>query len=112
MRAIACRAIDALNQTIRQRCPEKGSGLAQPSAREPQYLSIRYTERLAEAEIDPSAGSIGDSYDNTMAETIIGLFKTEVTKLLGPWKSVGRLEWETAKWVEWYNTKRIHSAIG
>lgn len=71
-----------------------------------QYLSIRYTERLAEA------GIVGDSYDNALAESIIGLFKTEVIKFLGPWKSVGHVEWETLKWVDWYNNARLHSAIG
>ena len=104
--------LDALNQAVCQRCPEKGAGLIHHSDRGSQYLSIRYTERLADAGIDPSAGSVGDSYDNAMAESIIGLFKTEVTKLRGPWKSVGQLEWETLKWVDWYNTRRIHSAIG
>ena len=77
-----------------------------------QYLSIRYTERLAEAGIDTSVGSVGDSYDNALAESIIGLFKTEVIKFLGPWKSVGQVEWETLKWVDWYNKTRLHSAIG
>lgn len=77
-----------------------------------QYLSIRYTERLAEAGIDTSVGSVGDSYDNALAESIIGLFKTEVIKFLGPWKSVGQVEWETLKWVDWYNNTRLHSAIG
>jgi len=76
-----------------------------------QYLSIKYTERLADAGIDPSVGTVGDSHDNALAESIIGLFKTEVTKLLGPWKAMGQLEWETLKWVDWYNTKRLHSAI-
>lgn len=104
--------LDALNQAIVQRCPQKASGLIHHSDRGSQYLSIRYTERLQEAGIDPSVGSVGDSYDNAMAETIIGLFKAEVTKLMAPWKSVSRLEWETAKWVHWYNTTRIHSAIG
>ena len=77
-----------------------------------QYLSIKYTERLAEAGIDTSVGSVGDSYDNALAERIIGLFKAEVIKLLGPWKSVGQVEWETLKWVDWYNKARLHSAIG
>ena len=57
-------------------------------------------------------GSIGDSYDNALAESIIGLFKTEAINFLGPWKSVGQVEWETLKWVNWYNTERLHSAIG
>ena len=69
--------LDALNQAICQRCPENGSGLLHHSDCGSQYLSIKYTERLAEAGIDPSVGSVGDSYDNAMAETIIGLFKTE-----------------------------------
>ena len=77
-----------------------------------QYLSIRYTERLAEAGIDTSVGSVGDSYDNALAESIIGLFKTEVIKFLGPWKSVGQVEWEALQWVSWYNNERLHSAIG
>ena len=104
--------LDALNQAICQRSPEKGGGLIHHSDRGSQYLSIKYSERLADAGIDPSVGTVGDSYDNALAESIIGLFKTEVTKLLGPWKSMGQLEWETLKWVDWYNTKRLHSAIG
>jgi transposase InsO family protein len=104
--------LDALNQAICQRSPEKGGGLIHHSDRGSQYLSIKYTERLADAGIDPSVGTVGDSYDNALAESIIGLFKTEVTKLLGPWKSLGQLEWEALKWVDWYNTRRLHSAIG
>ena len=104
--------LDALNQAICQRCPENGSGLVHHSDRGSQYLSIKYTERLAEAGIDPSVGSVGDSYDNAMAETIIGLFKTEVINFMGPWKSVGQIEWETMAWVSWYNSERLHSAIG
>jgi transposase InsO family protein len=77
-----------------------------------QYLSILYTERLAEAGIDTPVGSVGDSCDNALAESIIGLFKTEVIKFLGPSKSVGQVEWETLKWVDWYNNTRLHSAIG
>ncbi len=69
--AIACRAMDALNQTICQRSPEKGGGLIHHSDRGSQYLSIKYTERLADAEIDPSVGTVGDSYDNALAESII-----------------------------------------
>jgi transposase InsO family protein len=78
-----------------------------------QYLSIRYSDRLVEAGIDASVGTVEGSYDNAMAETIIGLFKTEVINMpnLRPWKSVGQLEWETAKWVHWYNTQRLHGAI-
>jgi transposase InsO family protein len=67
---------------------------------------------LAEAGIDTSVGSVGESYDTALAESIIGLFKTEVINRPGPWKSVGQVEWETLKWVDWYNTERLHSAIG
>lgn len=104
--------LDALNQAICQRAPSEADKLIHHSDRGSQYLSIRYTERLAEAGIDTSVGSVGDSYDNALAESIIGLFKTEVIKFLGPWKSVGQVEWETLKWVDWYNKARLHSAIG
>ncbi len=101
---------DALNQAIYQRVPS--GDLVHHSDRGSQYPSIRYTERLSEAGIDPSLGSVGDSYDNALAESTIGLFKTEVIDFMGPWKSVGQIEWETLKWVNWYNTKRLHSKIG
>lgn len=104
--------LDALNQAICQRTPAEADGLIHHSDRGSQYLSIKYTERLAEAGIDPSVGSVGDSYDNALAESTIGLFKTEVIDFMGPWKSVGQVEWETLKWVNWYNTKRLHSKIG
>jgi len=104
--------LDALNQAICQRARSEADKLIHHSDRGSQYLSIRYTERLAEAGIDTSVGSVGDSYDNALAESIIGLFKTEVIKFLGPWKSVGQVEWETLKWVDWYNKTRLHSAIG
>jgi len=92
--------------------PIEADGLIHHSDRGSQYLSIRYTERLAEAGIDTSVGSVGDSYDNALAESIIGLFKAEVINFLSPWKSVSQVEWETLKWVDWYNTERLHSAIG
>lgn len=104
--------LDALNQAICQRAPAEADDLIHHSDRGTQYLSIKYTERLAEAGIDPSVGSVGDSYDNALAESTIGLFKTEVIDFMGPWKSVGKVEWETLKWVNWYNTKRLHSKIG
>lgn len=104
--------LDALNQAICQRCPAEGSGLIHHSDRGSQYLSIRYTERLAQAGIDTSVGSVGDSYDNALAESIIGLFKAEVIEFFGNWKSVGQVEWETLQWVSWYNTQRLHGAIG
>lgn len=104
--------LDALNQAICQRAPSEADGLIHHSDRGSQYLSIKYTERLAEAGIDTSVGSVGDSYDNALAESIIGLFKTEVINFLGPWKSMAQVEWETLKWVDWYNSERLHSAIG
>ena len=73
---------------------------------------IRYTERLAEAGIEPSVGSVGDSYDNALAETIIGLFKAEVIHRLGPWKTADAVEWETLKWVDWFNNRRLLEPIG
>ncbi len=75
-------------------------------------LSIKYTERLAHAEIDASVGTVGDGYDNALAETVIGLFKTEVIHHLGPWKSMTQVEWETLKWVDWYNNCRLLAPIG
>ena len=76
------------------------------------YLSIRHTERLAEAGIEPAAGSIGDSYDNALAESVIGLFKTEVIRREGPWKGLDDVEFATLDWVYWYNEKRLLEPIG
>ena len=72
-----------------------------------QYLSIRYTERLGEAGIEPSVGSVGDSYDNALAETVIGLFKTEVIRSRGPWRSLEDVEFATLEWVWWFNYHRL-----
>lgn len=77
-----------------------------------EHLSITYTGRLAETGIDSSAGSVGDSDDNALADTIIGLFRTEVVKFLRPWNSVGPVEWETLKWIDGYDNIRLHRAIG
>ncbi|KPL53221.1 integrase [Prosthecomicrobium hirschii] len=77
-----------------------------------QYVSIRCTERLAEAGIDPSVGSVGDSYDNALAESIIGLFKTEVIHRLGPWKSFGAVGFKTLEWADWFNLRRLLQPIG
>jgi len=77
-----------------------------------QYLSIRYTERLAEAGIEPSVGSVGDSYDNAMAETVIGLYKTEVIDRRGPWRSFEAVEMATLEWVAWFNNRRLLEPIG
>lgn len=77
-----------------------------------QYLSIRYTERLADMDIKPSVGSAGDSYDNAMAETIIGLFKTEVINRQGPWRHRDDVEYATLTWVDWFNHRRLLAPIG
>src|SRR5206468_1468040 len=77
-----------------------------------QYLSIRYTERLAEAGIEPSVGSTGDSYDNALAESVIGLYKTEEIRRRGPWRSVEDVEFATLEWVAGYNTRRLLEPLG
>ena len=77
-----------------------------------QYLAIRYTERLLGAGIEPSVGSVGDSYDNALAETINGLFKTEVIRRRGPWRSLEAVEFATLEWVDWYNNRRLLEPIG
>jgi len=104
--------LDALEQAIWQRKPLGNKSLVHHSDRGSQYLSIKYTERLMDVDVDPSVGSVGDSYDNALAESVIGLFKTEVIKQLGPWKTMQDVEWETMHWVEWYNTKRLLGSIG
>ena len=77
-----------------------------------QHLSITYAERLAEAGIDPSVGTVGDSYDNALAESVIGLFKTEVINALGPWRTLREVAWQTLKWIDWYNNRRLLAPIG
>ena len=77
-----------------------------------QYVSIRYTERLAEAGIEPSVGSIGDSYDNSLAETVHGLFKAEVIHRRGPWRNAEAVEFATLEWVDWFNHRRLLEPIG
>ena len=77
-----------------------------------QYVSIKYSERLAEAGIEPSVGSVGDSYDNALAETVIGLFKTEVIHRRGPWRSFDAVEYATLEWVDWFNNRRLLEPIG
>ena len=103
--------LDALEQALHSRRPEPHR-LVHHSDRGSQYLSIRYSERLAEAGIEPSVGNTGDSYDNALAETINGLYKTELIHSQGPWKSVEALEWETLKWVTWFNQQRLLEPIG
>jgi transposase InsO family protein len=104
--------LDALEQALAARRPFSGSGLVHHSDRGSQYVSIRYTERLAEAGIEPSVGSVGDSYDNALAETIIGLYKAEIVEPRGPWKSFDAVEYAVAEWVAWFNTKRLLGPIG
>lgn len=103
-------ALDALEQALYDR--ETDGQLIHHSDRGSQYLSITYTERLAVAGIEPSVGSRGDSYDNALAETIIGLFKTEVIHHRGPWKGMEDVEFATLCWVSWYNTERIMEPLG
>ena len=102
--------LDALEQAVHQRQP--GAGLVHHSDRGSQYLSIRYTERLAEAGIEPSVGSVGDSYDNALAETINGLYQAEVIHRRGPWRSFDAVEYATLEWVDWFNTRRLLEPIG
>ena len=77
-----------------------------------QYVSIKYTERLAEAGLEPSVGSVGDSYDNALAETVIGLYKTEVIQKRGPWHSLQAVELATLEWIDWFNHRRLFEPIG
>lgn len=104
--------LDALEQALHDRRPVQKSGLIHHSDRGGQYLSIRYTERLAEAGIEPSVGSVGDSYDNALAETINGLYKTELVHRQGPWRSMQALEFATLGWVDWFNNRRLLGPIG
>jgi transposase InsO family protein len=103
-------ALDALEQAIYDR-PDTDD-LVHHSDRGVQYLSIRYTERLAEAGIEPSVGSVGDSYDNALAESIIGLYKTEVIWRRGPWRHLEAVEFTTLEWVDWFNNRRLLEPIG
>jgi transposase InsO family protein len=103
-------AIDALEQALAAR-PDL-DGLVHHSDRGVQYLSIRYTERLAEEHIELSVGSVGDAYDNALAETLNGLFKTEVIRKDGPWRNLEEVEFATLEWVNWFNHRRLLSSIG
>jgi transposase InsO family protein len=104
--------LDALEQAVHERRPVQGGGLVHHSDRGSQYLAIRYTERLAEAGIEPSVGSVGDSYDNALAETVIGLFKTEVIHPRGPWRTREAVEFATLEWVDWFNHRRLLEPVG
>ena len=104
--------LDALEQALHERRPAKGGGLVHHSDRGGQYLSLRYSDRLAEAGIQPSVGSAGDSYDNALAETVNGLFKAEVIHRRGPWRSFEAVEFATLEWVDWFNNRRLLEPIG
>jgi len=104
--------LDALEQAIYDRRGVTTGGLVHHSDRGTQYLSMRYTDRLADAGIAPSVGSCGDSYDNALAESIIGLFKTEVIRRKGPWKHLEAVEFATLGWVDWFNHRRLLEPIG
>jgi putative transposase len=104
--------LDALEQALHDRRPTRRDGLIHHSDRGVQYVSIKYTERLAEAGIEPSVGSVGDSYDNALAETVIGLFKAEVIHRRGPWRSFEPVEFATLEWVDWFNHRRLLEPIG
>jgi putative transposase len=105
-------ALDALEQAIYDRCDAATSDLVHHSDRGTQYLSIRYTERLADAGIELSVGSRGDAYDNALAETVIGLLKTEVIRRRGPWRTLEAVDFATLAWVDWFNTRRLLEPIG
>ena len=105
-------ALDALEQAICARDGASEDRLVHHSDRGSQYLSIRYTERLAEARIEPSVGSKGDSYDNALAESVIGLFKTEVIRRRGPWRGLEEVEFAVLEWVWWFNHHRLLEGLG
>jgi transposase InsO family protein len=104
--------LDALEQALHDRQPMQGGGLVHHSDRGSQYVSIKYTERLTEAGIEPSVGSVGDSYDNALAETINGLYKAEVIHRRGPWRNFEAVEYATLEWVDWFNHRRLLEPIG
>ena len=110
--AHASFVLDAHEQPLHDRQPAPRGGLVHHSDRGSQYVSIRYTERLAEAGVEPSVGSVGDSYDNALAETINGLYKAEVIHRRGPWRNFEAVEYATLEWVDWFNHRRLLEPIG
>jgi putative transposase len=102
--------LDALEQALWSR--SNIDGVIHHSDRGSQYLSIRYSERLIDAGVQPSVGTTGDSYDNALAETIIGLYKTEVIHHRGPWRNIDAVEYATLEWVDWFNNRRLLEPIG
>jgi len=103
--------LDALEQALCNRRPARGD-LVHHSDRGVQYVSIKYTERLKDAGVEPSVGSVGDSYDNALAETINGLYKAEVIWPRGPWRRFEQVELATLEWVDWFNNRRLLGPIG
>ena len=110
--AQASFVLDALEQALYERRPAQSEALIHHSDRGSQYVSIKYTDRLAEAGIEPSVGSVGDSYDNALAETINGLYKAELIHRRGPWRSFEAVEFATLEWVDWFNNRRLMGPIG
>src|SRR5690606_36805407 len=110
--AHASFVLDALEQAIHDRRPVHRGGLVHHSDRGSQSVRIRYSERLAEAGIEPSVGSVGDSYDNALAESINGLYKAEVIHRRGPWRNIESVEFATLEWVDWFNHRRLLEPIG
>ena len=104
--------LDALEQALYDRRADGLTGLIHHSDRGTQYVSLRYTDRLADAGIAPSVGSRGDAYDNALAESVIGLFKTEVIRRRGPWRQLETVEYATLAWVDWFNTRRLLEPLG
>ena len=104
--------LDALEQALYARQPERDDALIHHSDRGSQYVSIRYTERLAEAGVEPSVGSKGDSYDNALAETINGLYKAELIHRRAPWRTREAVELATLEWVTWFNHHRLLEPLG
>ena len=109
--AYADFVLDALEQALYERRPQRDA-LIHHSDRGSQYVSIKYTDRLQEAGIEPSVGSVGDSYDNALAETINGLYKAELIHRRGPWRSFEAVEFATLEWVDWFNNRRLMGPIG
>ena len=105
-------ALDALEQALHDRRIGEQDQLIHHSDRGVQYVAIRYADRLADVGIDPSVGSVGDSYGNALAETINGLYKTELIRQKGPWRGIEAVEFATLEWVDWYNNRRLMEAIG
>ena len=104
--------LDALEQALCERRPVRGDGLVHHSDRGSQYLSIQYTARLAAAGLEPSVGSVGDSYDNALAETINGLYKAELIHRRRSWRTCEEVEFATLEWVDWFNKRRLMGPIG